>query len=184
MVVFAANIYIAAMFKYIMIFCLLVTQGVWADAPMKRELRAAWIATVGNIDWPSAQGLPVETQKQQFITRIDELRTLGCNAVIVQIRPASDALYKSELEPWSHYLTGKQGMGPDPYYDPLEFMIEEAHKRNMEFHAWFNPFRALVDSKQNPNPANHITHTHPEWIISYGGKSYIDPGMVPARAMI
>jgi uncharacterized lipoprotein YddW (UPF0748 family) len=172
---------IATMFKYIIIFCLLLSQGVFANSPMKRELRAAWIATVGNIDWPSEKGLPVETQKQQFITRIDELKALGCNAVIVQIRPASDAFYKSEMEPWSHYLTGKQGVGPDPYYDPLEFMIEEAHKRNMEFHAWFNPFRALVDSKQNPNPTNHITRTHPDWIISYGGKSYIDPGMWPAR---
>lgn len=160
---------------------MLVAATVSATDIKKREFRAAWIATVANIDWPSQQGLPVEEQKAQFISRIDELKALGCNAVIVQVRPASDALYASTLEPWSHYLTGRQGAAPNPYYDPLEFMIAEAHKRNMEFHAWFNPFRALTDSKQNPNPANHITHTHPDWIISYGGKSYIDPGEEHAR---
>lgn len=169
------------MYKYIIaFFCLFIVSGSNA-APVKRELRAAWIATVANIDWPSKQGLPSGEQQQQFISRLDELKALGCNAVIVQIRPSSDALYASELEPWSHYLTGKQGVAPAPYYDPMLFMIAETHKRNMEFHAWFNPFRALVDSKQNPNPADHVTRTHPDWIISYGGKSYIDPGQWPAR---
>lgn len=158
--------------------CMLTIQSKGADVT-KRELRAAWIATVANIDWPSKQGLPEEEQRQQFITRINELQSLGCNAVIVQVRPSSDALYSSSLEPWSHYLTG--GKGVVPGYDPLEFMIAEAHKRNMEFHAWFNPFRALTDSKQNPNPANHVTRTHPEWIINYGGKAYIDPGQPAAR---
>ncbi len=172
------------MSKYIsFIFCLFVVAVLHAQ-PNKRELRAAWIATVANIDWPSKQGLPAGEQQAQFITRLDELKALGCNAVIVQIRPSSDALYESKLEPWSHYLTGKQGAAPVPYYDPLEFMIAETHKRNMEFHAWFNPFRALVDSKQNPNPADHITRTHPDWIVSYGGKSYIDPGQVPAREYV
>lgn len=172
------------MVKYIIvIFCLLMATMAGA-ATNKREFRAAWIATVANIDWPSQQGLPVETQKEQFITRLDELKRLGCNAVIVQVRPSSDALYASKFEPWSHYLTGKQGAAPDPFYDPLQFMIEETHKRNMEFHAWFNPFRALTDSKQNPNPSNHITHTHPEWIINYGGKAYIDPGEEKAREYV
>ena len=152
--------------------------------PQKRELRAAWIATVANIDWPSKQGLPAEEQQRQFVQRIDELKALGCNAVIVQVRPSSDALYASPTEPWSHYLTGQQGLAPFPYYDPLEFMIAEAHKRNMEFHAWFNPFRALMDSRQNPNPASHITHTHADWIIHYGGKGYIDPGNPDARAYV
>lgn len=150
----------------------------------KREFRAAWIATVANIDWPSKKGLPSAEQQQQFISRLDELKELGCNAVIVQVRPSSDAFYPSKLEPWSHYLTGRQGEPPFPYYDPLEFMIEEAHKRCMEFHAWFNPFRALVDSKKNPNPPSHVTKQHPEWIISYGGKSYIDPGTPEAREYV
>jgi uncharacterized lipoprotein YddW (UPF0748 family) len=162
---------------------LLLTLLVSAKSP-KREFRAAWIATVANIDWPSKQGLPAAEQQQQFIARLDELKDLGCNAVIVQIRPASDAFYPSKLEPWSHYLTGRQGAPPFPYYDPLEFMIEETHKRCMEFHAWFNPFRALVDSKKNPNPAGHVTREHPDWIISYGGKSYIDPGTPEAREYV
>ncbi len=162
---------------------LLVACQLGAQTP-KRELRAAWIATVANIDWPSKPGLPSEEQKEQFIARLDELKSIGCNAIIVQVRPASDALYDSKIEPWCHYLTGKQGSPPEPYYDPLTFMVEETHKRNMEFHAWFNPFRALVDSKKNDNPPNHVTRAHPEWIISYGGKSYIDPGIPDARAYV
>src|SRR5690606_537355 len=135
--------------------------GFSQEAP-KRELRAAWIATVANIDWPSKPGLPAIQQQQEFTARLDQLQILGCNAVIVQIRPAADALYPSEIEPWSRYLTGRQGQPPFPYYDPLEFMIAETHKRNMEFHAWFNPFRGLVDSRKNPNPADHITRQRSE----------------------
>jgi uncharacterized lipoprotein YddW (UPF0748 family) len=150
----------------------------------KREFRAAWIATVANIDWPSKPGLPAVQQQQEFIQRLDMLRSLGCNAVIVQIRPSADAFYPSQLEPWSRYLTGKQGQAPFPSYDPLSFMIEETHKRNMEFHAWFNPFRALTDSKKNPNPAAHVTLQHPDWVISYGGKSYLDPGLPEAREYV
>lgn len=163
------------------IFCfLLLSINVLAQSP-KREFRAAWIATVANIDWPSRQGLPAEQQQAEFIRRLDQLQDMGCNAVIVQIRPSSDALYDSPYEPWSHYLTGHQGKPPVPYYDPLSFMIQEVHKRNMEFHAWFNPFRALVDSKHNPNPPDHITRSHPEWIIAYGGKSYLNPGQPEVR---
>ncbi len=165
--------------RILLLFCLLMLA--YTSNSQKREFRAAWIATVSNIDWPSKPGLPAYEQQQQFIHRLDQLKAIGCNAVIVQIRPASDALYASEIEPWSRFLTGAVGRAPSPYYDPLEFMLAETHKRDMEFHAWFNPFRALTDSKKNPNPANHITRTHPEWIISYGGKSYINPGEPEAR---
>ncbi|XZF13259.1 glycoside hydrolase family 10 protein [Chitinophagaceae bacterium MMS25-I14] len=168
----------------IILFALLFCLDVAAQQAPKREFRAAWIATVANIDWPSRPGLPALQQQQEFIRRLDDLKSIGCNAVIVQIRPSSDAIYASPSEPWSHYLTGRQGQPPFPYYDPLKFMIEEAHKRQMEFHAWFNPFRALVDSKKNPNPANHVTHTHPDWIVSYGGKSYINPGIPEAREYV
>ncbi len=169
--------------SFYLFFSIFIPFSLWAQSP-KRELRAAWIATVANIDWPSKPGLPGDEQRQEFIVRLDKLKELGCNAVIVQVRPASDALYDSKMEPWSHYLTGEQGVAPDPYYDPLVFMVEETHKRNMEFHAWFNPFRALMDSRNNINPANHVTHKHPDWIISYGGKSYIDPGIPDARAYV
>lgn len=168
----------------LILFLLIALSNASFAQPPKREFRAAWIATVANIDWPSKPGLPAIEQQEQFTHRLDELKAMGCNAVIVQIRPSSDAFYPSKIEPWSHYLTGRQGQPPFPYYDPLAFMIEEAHKRNMEFHAWFNPFRALVDSRKNLNPTSHITHTHPDWIISYGGKSYIDAGEPEARRYV
>ena len=167
----------------IFLILVILCSSAWGQSP-KRELRAAWIATVSNIDWPSKPGLPAIEQQQQFIKRLDDLKALGCNAVIVQIRPACDAFYMSKIEPWSRYLTGRQGEPPFPYYDPLIFMVEETHKRNMEFHAWFNPFRALVDNNWNPNPPSHVTRTHPGWIISYGGKSYLDPGSPEAREYV
>jgi uncharacterized lipoprotein YddW (UPF0748 family) len=164
---------------FLMLLCSFVTTS-FAQSP-KREFRAAWIATVSNIDWPSKPGLPAIQQQQEFINRLDQLKEMGCNAVIVQIRPALDAFYPSSFEPWSRYLTGRQGQPPFPYYDPLKFMIDQAHDRNMEFHAWFNPYRALTDSKKNPNPPGHVTRTHPDWVISYGGKSYLDPGLPEVR---
>lgn len=167
----------------LLILIILLSASVKAQSP-KREFRGAWIATVSNIDWPSKPGLSATDQQEEFVGRLNELKELGCNAVVVQIRPVCDALYDSKLEPWSHYLTGKQGQPPSPYYDPLVFMIQETHKRNMEFHAWFNPYRALMDSKKNNNPPWHVTKKHPEWIVSYGGQSIIDPGIPEARQYV
>jgi len=150
----------------------------------KRELRAVWIATIGNIDWPSKPGLSAQQQQQEFINQLNFLQRHGFNAVIVQVRPAADAFYQSAYEPWSRYLSGKQNVPPFPQYDPLTFMIEESHKRNMEFHAWFNPYRALVSANNNPNPPKHVTRQHPDWIINYGGKGYFDPGNPAAREYI
>lgn len=147
-----------------------------------REFRAAWVATISNIDWPSKPGLDASVQQQEFISILDRLRANHMNAVIVQIRPSADALYNSTYENWSRYLTGKQGMPPSPYYDPLAFMIEECHKRCLEFHAWFNPYRALVDAAKNPNSADHVTNQHPDWFVNYGGKKYFDPGLPEVRA--
>ncbi len=107
-----------------------------------QEFRAAWIASVANINWPSKPGLSTENQKQEAIVLLDFLQKHHFNAAILQIRPQADALYKSELEPWSYFLTGKQGKAPDPYYDPLEFWVKEAHDRGMELHVWLNPYRA------------------------------------------
>ncbi|MCP9291785.1 glycoside hydrolase family 10 protein [Gracilimonas sediminicola] len=109
---------------------------------IQREFRAAWVATVANINWPSEPGIPVEQQKEEAIKLLDLLQSTNFNAVIFQVRPQSDALYESELEPWSYYLTGQQGVPPTPYYDPLSFWIEEAHKRGLELHVWLNPYRA------------------------------------------
>ncbi len=117
--------------------------GVATGLPqIQREFRAAWVATVANINWPSKPGLPVEIQQNEAIRLLDLLSQNHFNAVVFQIRPQCDALYQSALEPWSYYLTGKQGQAPDPYYDPLEFWINEAHKRGLELHVWLNPYRA------------------------------------------
>ena len=173
------------MLKWIvMTACMLFTLNTQAQTnlPPKREFRAVWIATVGNIDWPSKQGLPAEQQQQEFVDLLERSKRNGLNAVIVQIRPSADALYDSPFENWSRYLSGKQGQPPMPFYDPLTFMIKECHDRCMEFHAWFNPYRALVDATKNPNTPEHITHTHPEWFLNYGGKKYFDPGLPEVRA--
>ena len=120
-----------------------VTPTVTSETPkVLREFRAAWIATVANINWPSKPGLSVDKQKEEAITLLNFLQKNNFNAAILQVRPQADALYKSELEPWSYFLTGKQGEAPVPFYDPLQFWIDEAHQRGIELHVWLNPYRA------------------------------------------
>ena len=150
-------------------FVFILTQKVVAQP--KFEFRGIWVATVDNIDFPSTKFLSTESQKAEFISLLDMHKRNGMNAVVVQIRPAADAFYPSQYEPWSEWLTGTQGKPPSPYYDPLEFMITETHKRGMEFHAWMNPYRAVFNiAKSSISPA-HITK-----IINYGGVKYFDPG--------
>ena len=149
----------------------------------KREMRAAWIATVMNIDWPSNKGLSSTQQQQEYIELLDKLHAVGMNAVIVQIRPTADAFYPSSFEPWSEYLTGAQGVPPQPYYNPLNFMIDEARKRGMEFHAWFNPYRVSMNEDFIP-AAGHPFTKYPDWFVKYGGKWYYDPGHPDARAFV
>lgn len=158
--------------------------SVYAQLPPKRELRAVWIATVENIDWPSRRGLSTEQQKQEFIDLLDRQQRNGMNAVVVQVRPVADALYASAFEPWSEYLTGTQGQAPNPYYDPLEFMVAETHKRGMEFHAWFNPYRAVFNIGRSSIAPNHITRLRPQWFVTYGDRKYFDPGIPEARLYV
>ena len=141
-----------------------------------REFRAAWIATVGNSSWPSKSGLTTAQQKSELIAILDRTVALKMNAVIFQVRPACDALYQSSIEPWSEYLTGVQGRAPSPFYDPLAFAITEAHKRGLELHAWFNPFRAHHFQATSPIANNHISKSHPEWVRGYGKYLWLDPG--------
>ena len=145
-------------------------------AQPKYEFRAVWIATVENIDWPSKKNLSVQEQKAEFIHILDMHQRNGMNAVFMQVRPSADAFFPSPYEPWSEYLTGRQGQAPSPYYDPLEFMIEETHKRGMEFHAWLNPYRAVFNINKSSIAPNHITRVHPEWFLTYGDKKYFNPG--------
>jgi uncharacterized lipoprotein YddW (UPF0748 family) len=142
----------------------------------KYEFRAVWIATVDNIDWPTKGNYNADSQKVEFIKMLDTFKSIGINAVIAQIRTAADAFYPSQYEPWSEWLTGKQGQQPFPYYDPLQFMIDEVHKRGMEFHAWCNPYRAVFKISQSTTAASHITRIHPEWFLNYGDTKYFDPG--------
>ena len=141
------------------------------------EFRGVWVATVVNIDWPSKAGLSNELQKKEFIELLDMHQKNGMNAIIMQVRPAGDALYPSTLEPWSEYLTGKQGLPPSPFYDPLMFMITETHKRGMEFHAWINPYRAVFNTKKSSVAPNHLTKTHPNWFVEYDNKKIFNPGL-------
>lgn len=127
------------------LFGFLGMSGLRAQPPIA-EMRGAWVATVANIDWPSKPGLPVERQKAEFDSLLDVLRAMNMNAVFVQVRPTGDAFYKSSTVPWSKFLTGEQGLPPaDSTYDPLQYMVKAAHDRQMEFHAWLNPYRATWD---------------------------------------
>jgi len=145
-------------------------------AQAKPEFRGVWVATIDNIDWPGKGNFEADSQKVAFIKLLDMHKRNGMNAMVVQIRPATDAFYPSQYEPWSEWLTGMQGKPPVPYYDPLEFMIAETHKRNMVFHAWMNPYRAVFNVVTSTISPTHITKLHPEWFITYGERMYFDPG--------
>ena len=150
--------------------------------PAPREFRAAWVATVANIDWPSRKGLGSSAQQEEMRTLLDRAVALRLNAIILQVRPCADALYPSELEPWSEFLSGVQGQAPVPYYDPLALWISEAHARGLELHAWFNPFRArLGDGKSSPSPL-HVSQLRPQWVRAYGNQWWMDPGEPAAAA--
>jgi len=143
------------------------------------EFRAAWVATVYNIDWPSKAGLPMADQREELIELLDTAKDSGLNAIILQVRPAADALYQSDYEPWSPYLTGKMDL--DPGYDPLSFAISECHQRGLELHAWFNPFRAQTNYR-NSVSENHIVNTRADWVKRYGDYLWLDPGNPEVRA--
>jgi uncharacterized lipoprotein YddW (UPF0748 family) len=155
-----------------------------STAQPNHEFRGVWVATVDNIDWPTRGNYNTETQKAEFIQLLDRHQRNGMNAVIVQVRPATDAFYPSDLEPWSEWLTGKQGQAPSPYYDPLQFMITETHKRGMEIHAWCNPYRAEFHIGKSSISPTHITRVHPEWFLAYGTTRYFDPGNREARQFV
>ena len=144
------------------------------------EFRGAWVATVYNLDWPSKAGLSSEQQQNELRAILDRAAALKLNAIIFQVRPQCDALYASRHEPWSQFLSGRMGRAPEPFYDPLEFAVREAHRRGLELHAWFNPFRALANAA-TPASDNHVTKTHPEWIRRYGTQLWLDPGEPAAR---
>ena len=149
--------------------------------PLAREFRGAWIATVDNIDWPSKPGLRVDSQKAELLALIDAAARLRLNAVIFQVRPAADALYESTLEPWSVYLTGRNGRAPKPEWDPLAFAVAEAHRRGLELHAWFNPYRAQFRGERGPLSSKHVSRTMSSVVKRYGPYLWMDPGEARVR---
>jgi uncharacterized lipoprotein YddW (UPF0748 family) len=144
--------------------------------PAPREFRAAWVSTVANIDWPSRSNLTQARQQAEAIAILDRSRALNLNAIVLQVRPSADAIYPSELEPWSEFLTGQQGRAPATAWDPLQFWIEQAHARGLELHAWFNPYRARHATAKSPLARNHIANTNPDAVKSYGRYLWMDPG--------
>ncbi|MBP1205886.1 uncharacterized lipoprotein YddW (UPF0748 family) [Duganella sp. 1411] len=144
--------------------------------PAPREFRAAWVSTVANIDWPSRNNLSPEKQQAEAVAILERCKALNLNAVVLQVRPSADAIYPSELEPWSEFLTGQQGRAPKGGYDPLQFWIEQAHARGLELHAWFNPYRARHATAKSPLARNHIANTNPEAVKTYGRYLWMDPG--------
>ena len=153
--------------------------GSGSAAPSSTEMRGVWIASVANTDWPSEPGLSPDQQRAEYRALLDRAVANRMNAVFVQVRPSADAFWPSPHEPWSRYLTGRQG--GDPGYDPLRFLIDEAHARGLEFHAWFNPYRI---GKPPTLAADHPALRHPEWTFAYDGQLYYDPGVPQAREFV
>ncbi|MBC8142339.1 MAG: family 10 glycosylhydrolase [Armatimonadetes bacterium] len=149
--------------------------------PVRREFRGAWLATVANIDWPSKPGLSTDAQKAELIALLDRAQELNLNAVVFQVRPMCDAMYESPFEPWSQYLTGADNVAPSPYYDPLGFAVDEAHKRGIELHAWFNPYRARSRTAIAPFSPKHVANANPALVRDYGGEQWLDPAMPEVR---
>ncbi|WP_327292008.1 glycoside hydrolase family 10 protein [Streptomyces sp. NBC_01198] len=147
-----------------------------------RELRGMWIATVANTDWPSAPGLPPDVQRQELIDLLDLAVERRLNAVMFQVRPTADAFWPSPYEPWAVYLTGVQGR--DPGWDPLGTAVREAHRRGLELHAWFNPYRVANSADPGLLAPTHPARVHPEWTVVYGGKLYYNPGLPEVRRFV
>ena len=170
--------------KLILLLALFLATGVGAQIRQqspypKREFRGAWIQAVNG----QFRGIPTEKLKQTLIDQLNSLQGAGINAIIFQVRPEADALYASQLEPWSRFLTGVQGQAPSPYWDPMQFMIDECHKRGMEFHAWINPYRVKTSLKSELS-ANHLYNIHPEWFVTYNNQLFFDPALPESRRHI
>lgn len=165
-------------FPFLLIF-LVASLSAFGQNP-KREFRGAWLHVIGQSQW---QNKTTEQAKAYIRDQFDKLVDAGCNAVIFQVRPTADAVYKSDLEPWSQWLTGKRGKAPSPMWDPMEYAIEEAHKRGLEFHAWLNPYRVTLSAK-DVLPADHMSKKYPERFFRYNGQVLFDPAYQENRDFI
>ena len=163
--------------KFLLIGLLLTALTVTAQP--KREFRGAWIQCVNG----QFRGVGTKTMQETLTYQLDELQKDGCNVIIFQVRPECDALYQSAIEPWSYYLTGQQGKAPQPYWDPLAWMVEQCHKRGMELHAWINPYRAKT-KVAHANAVNHVVSQHPERCFEYDGLTLLNPALKENRDYI
>lgn len=152
----------------------------WTERNPKREFRGAWLHVIGQSQY---QDMSTMRTKAYIQKQLDKLRDAGCNAVIFQVRPTADALYKSDYELWSSWLTGKRGRAPEPMWDPMEFVIQEAHNRGMEFHAWLNPYRVTSNAKETL-PQGHDIYKHPERYVKFNGQTFFDPAYEENRDFI
>lgn len=157
-------------------------RGVSDRYGQRPELRGMWVATVSNIDWPARPGLSVAEQQAQLLAHLDTAVERRLNTVILQVRPTADALWPSRHEPWAQYLTGTQGK--DPGWDPLDFAVREAHRRELELHAWFNPYRVANHADPERLIASHPARRNPDWVVPYGGKLYYNPGLPEVRRFV
>lgn len=156
--------------------------GGGAAAVARTRMRGMWIATVANLDWPSAPGLSAARQRRELLDLLDAAVDRRLTAVMFQVRPTADALWPSPYEPWSEYLTGTQGR--DPGWDPLGTAVHEAHQRGLQLHAWFNPYRVANHTDPSRLTARHPARVHPDWVIPYGGKLYYNPGLPEVRGFV
>ncbi|MDO9152162.1 MAG: family 10 glycosylhydrolase [Paludibacter sp.] len=171
-------------FKIILISIFIISNLTVFSQHKKREMRAVWIASVANIDWPSQRNLSSQKQRDEMRKLLDQMSASKINTIIIQIRPTADAFYPSALEPWSNWLTGKQGTKPNPFYDPLQFVIDEAHKRCIEVHVWLNPYRVTNNENIDLLNKNHLYYKNKDLFVKYGGKYYFDPGLDETREFL
>jgi len=164
---------------YLLLFVFISFSG-FSQITDKREFRGAWIHVIGQGQY---RNMSTDEMKNYFVQLLDSLQAYNINALIFQVRPTADAFYRSEIEPWSRYLTGEQGVAPQGNFDPMEFLIKEAHQRHMEFHAWLNPYRVTA-SENDVLHYSHIYYRHPEWFVKYGKQLYFDPGLPESKAFI
>jgi uncharacterized lipoprotein YddW (UPF0748 family) len=167
--------------SYFTLLLICFSMAVTGQNQPKREMRGVWIASVSNIDWPSKPGLPTGQQQAELIRLLDLACEYHLNTVVLQVRPATDAFYPSPYEPWSQWLTGKQGEAPNPFYDPLAFAIEACRSRGLSIHLWLNPYRAEMDTTRGALVERHPGRINPDWFVVYGKSRYFNPGMQETR---
>ena len=158
----------------------------YAAQPAQDGMRGVWVATVANIDYPSRQGLTADELKSEADTILDNIAAMGLNTVFFQVRPSADALYQSDIFPWSRYVSGTAGQAPDQDFDVLSYWVEAAHSRGLQLHAWLNPYRITRSGQEELDalPETSPARQHPEWVVEYDGNYYFNPGLPAVQQLV